>query len=230
MAFSERLASLPMGGPPEVSCTDTQNVDCVVDFIQLTAHPDYEISTEYPYIIRRKKDEKIMKISQNNGGYCYVSINGESTELHKIIAEQFVPNPNNFPEVDHLIDPETGFPNILDNRPENLEWVPHAENLRRRQKYSKQSPEFVDSLDGLNVIQLTEYNGAKFDRYFYDKDNEKLYLKTRAKRSKDGTLNFHYKLVKPCYHNKMNLVALLTIDGESKTRSYNKLIIFCKTL
>ena len=209
---------------------DTQNDAAVYDFIQLTAHPDYEISTEYPFIIRRKKDGKIMKIWQNNVGYCYVSINGESMELHKIIAEQFVPNPNNFDEVDHIKDPITGRPNILDNRPEKLEWVSHAENLKRRQKYTKQSPEYIDSLDGLNVVQITEYNDLTLDRYFYDKDNEKLYLKTRAKRNKNGSPSFHYKLIKPCYHYNLDIVALLTADGDTKTRSYKKLIKHCKSL
>lgn len=142
---------------------NTQNSDCVVEFIQLTAHPDFEISTEYPFIIRRKKDGKIMKQSQNNVGYLTVCLN-KSQLLHRIIAEQFIPNPNNLSDVDHKIDPKTQRANILDNRIENLEWVPHSENLKRRQKYSKQSTEFLDSLDGLNVVQLTEYNGSKFDR------------------------------------------------------------------
>ena len=208
---------------------NTQNSDCVVEFVQLTAHPDYEISTEYPFIIRRKKDGKIMKQSQNNVGYLTVCLN-KSQLLHRIIAEQFIPNPNNLSDVDHKIDPKTQRANILDNRIENLEWVPHSENLKRRQKYSKQSTEFLDSLDGLNVVQLTEYNGSKFDRYYYDRDNEKLYLKTRAKRSKDGTLNFRYKLIKPCFHNNLNIITLLPVDGGSKSWGYNKFMKFCKNL
>lgn len=147
------------------------------------------------------------------------------SELHKVIAEQFIENdnPEQKTEIDHL----NGIKN--DNRIENLEWVTHEENLRRRKKHTKQASEFLDSLDGLNVVQITEYQGEKFDRYYYDKDNEKLYLRTRAKRNKDGTPNFHYKLVKPCFHNNLNIITLLPLDGGSKSWGYNKFMKFCKT-
>ena len=138
----------------------SQNADCV-EFVELTAHPDFEISTGMPFIIRRKKDGKIMKFSQ---------------------------------------------------------------------KHNKQSSEFLDSLDGLNVVQLTEYHNVKFDRYYYDRDNEKLYLKTRAKKNKDGTPQFHYKLIKPCFHNNLDIITLLPVSGGSKLWGYNKFIKHCKTL
>ena len=42
--------------------------------------------------------------------------------LHRAVAELFVPNPENKPEVDH-INADT-----FDNRAENLRWVTHKEN------------------------------------------------------------------------------------------------------
>lgn len=44
--------------------------------------------------------------------------------LHRIVAELFVPNPENKPEVDHINT------NKSDNRAENLRWVTHSENMR----------------------------------------------------------------------------------------------------
>lgn len=197
-----------------------------VQFVTLKLHPDYEISTSHPFIVKRKKDEKIMKQTSNNVGYLYVSINGESIEMHRIIAEQFIINDDPIvkTDVDHL----NGIK--YDNRIENLEWVSHDENCKRRRSYKKQDPEYIDSLDGHNIIKFNEYEKIKLDRYYYDKTNEKIYLKTRAKKSKDGTENFHFKLVKPVFHNNLNIITLCTDQGKYKSYGYNKLMKYLKTL
>lgn len=44
--------------------------------------------------------------------------------IHRLIAQSFVPNPNNLPEVNH----KNG--NRRDNRPENLEWCTSKQNKR----------------------------------------------------------------------------------------------------
>ena len=59
------------------------------------------------------------------GGYLQVSINGRRRDLHRIVAECFVPKPpGDKLEVNH----KDG--NKLNNHASNLEWVSHLENVR----------------------------------------------------------------------------------------------------
>jgi len=65
------------------------------------------------------------KLACSKGNYVTVRVGGtsaKSTYLHRIIAECFIPNPENKPCVNH----KNG--NKHDNRVENLEWVTYSEN------------------------------------------------------------------------------------------------------
>ena len=55
-------------------------------------------------------------------GYRRLYLNGKSYREHRLIAEKFIPNPDNKPEVNHIDG------NKSNNSIENLEWVTSSEN------------------------------------------------------------------------------------------------------
>lgn len=56
-------------------------------------------------------------------GYYLVSIKGKSYLVHRLVAETFIPNPENKPTVDHINRIRT------DNRVQNLRWATRKEQV-----------------------------------------------------------------------------------------------------
>lgn len=61
-------------------------------------------------------------------GYLQVKLYLESgkkaVKVHRLVAEHFIPNPDNLPQVNHINR------NQLDNRATNLEWITNVDNSR----------------------------------------------------------------------------------------------------
>ena len=97
----------------------------------IPSFPDYEASSEGRIrriaVVRYGRKPGIIKACASKwNGYLSATLcrNGEHITIrwHRVIAEAFIPNPDNKPEVNHL-DADK-----INNRPSNLQWVTHQEN------------------------------------------------------------------------------------------------------
>lgn len=86
----------------------------------------------------KNKKEKILKPSKNIWGYLQVWLIKDGRRyaktVHRLVAEAFIPNPDNLPEINHKSEDKT------DNSVKNLEWCTHEYNMNygnRNKKIAK---------------------------------------------------------------------------------------------
>jgi hypothetical protein len=69
------------------------------------------------------KRNKFLKPSLHHTGYTRISVDKKTHRIHRLVAESFIPNPNNLPFINHINKIKT------DNRIENLEWCTPRRNV-----------------------------------------------------------------------------------------------------
>ena len=120
--------------------------------------------------VQNKKTKRYLSASSDNcRGYLRVSLykdgNIETHKIHRLVAEHYIPNPDNKRCVDHINRDRS------DNRVENLRWATHSENGQNRDA-SK------NNIIGIKNICYIETK----DRYQYQKmirgKNHKKHFKT----------------------------------------------------
>lgn len=85
---------------------------------ETTYSNEYEVSNQG----RVRHGKRILGGSLHNDGYIFITIKGKQIPLNRIVAESFIENPKNKPEVNH----KDG--NKQNNFSDNLEWCTSSEN------------------------------------------------------------------------------------------------------
>lgn len=70
----------------------------------------------------KNNKEIIKKIFLDNKGYYITTIYRNRFRVHRLVAEAFIPNPNNYPVVNHIDG------NKQNNHVDNLEWCSYKDN------------------------------------------------------------------------------------------------------
>lgn len=122
---------------------------------------DYDITRDGE-VFNKKWGYRKLKPQLNGKGYLRVHIAGRMYFVHRLVAEKYVPNPENKPQVNH----KDG--NKLNNNADNLEWVTNQENRNHAMenglhicgedcswsKLTKQQVEFIRKHTEINPKEL----------------------------------------------------------------------------
>jgi hypothetical protein len=160
------------------------------NWITLEKYPNYEIDLS-TISIRHKRVMEPLRLHRKDK-YCPVMLDGRLRYLHRIVGEQFIPNPDpeNFRVIDHMDGDKQN------NSVKNLRWVSWSLNNRNKKYYKGIKYNFIDSLpEGAKKIET--YRGKKLDYDYYHFEGH-FYVHT--------SLNYRE------LHNKHGYVSVRTSD------------------
>jgi hypothetical protein len=126
----------------------------------LVVNSNYEINTDYPYRIRKKDNQRLIKEFNHHEGYVGINIGDKLLYKHKIVAKQWLPNPNGLKEIDHRNR------NTSDNHLSNLRWVSSSENCLNRGGCKGHKYEYVSTLPE-GAIEVRQCNGLQFSGFYH---------------------------------------------------------------
>lgn len=101
--------------------------------------------------------ERLIKCCVNSGGYYRVCLTKNNKcywfRIHRLVAQAFIPNPNNKPNVNHIDE------NPKNNNVNNLEWCTQLENVIHSVLLHKKRC-------GSKEIEKLDLNGNFIEKYY----------------------------------------------------------------
>lgn len=119
---------------------------------QIPGYPEYTVDTEGNIYSFKRGTKYKMRQNIDATGYpsVHLSLNGKAKRhnIHRVVAEVFIPNPENKPCVNHKNSVRH------DNSVSNLEWVTYSENNLHGREFGHNKPLFGE--DAHNALITNE--------------------------------------------------------------------------
>ena len=81
--------------------------------------------------IKSIRNNKILKCDYSHNGYRIVDLQGKTFRVHRLVAQTFLPNPDNLPQVNHKDEDK------FNNNVDNLEWCSRSYNINYGNRNNK---------------------------------------------------------------------------------------------
>lgn len=138
--------------------------------MEIQDYPNYLIYPNGKIWGKKTKGRKegFMKIHiDKSQGYYRISLTNENGNkkfrLHRLIAQNYIPNPNNYPEVDHIDG------NTLNNDISNLRWCDRSINCQNRRIFKNNKSGFKNISQRENGSWRVFYQKYKIQKTFKTK-------------------------------------------------------------
>ncbi len=126
-------------------------------WVKIAEHPNYSVNDDGD--VRNDRTGRILTPVKTKNGYLRVGLDKKLYRIHRLVAENFLENPNGLQQINHIDG------NKENNKAENLEWCTASQNIIHAQKtglkkvnydgIKNPKPVIQMSLDG-NMIRIFE--------------------------------------------------------------------------
>ncbi len=130
--------------------------------MEIQGYPNYIVYEDGR--IQNKKTKRFLKQYPDKNGYLVTQLYNDgkckTQRCHRIVANHYIPNPDNLPDVDHINR------NPTNNHVSNLRWCSRVDNLQNKGKYKNNK---------LNIKHISAHSQGGY--IFYKRTNNKKHQK-----------------------------------------------------